>query len=135
MENDSASYILFDVPAGRKPDYSEFMENLGHPVMVCHGPSEGTICPILTEEGCALAEEAHGVVFELDLDCDQHRTILQTYKTKLRSDVPIGVVVKPGQADRYATLLAGVKVWDHIPAAGDLDGLAARVDAADASEF
>lgn len=131
MESESASYILFDIPTGRKPEDSEFMENLGHPVMVCHGPGGDHVCPILTGEGCELAEGAHGVVFELDLDLDQHRAILQSYKTKLRSDIPIGVVVKPGQAEQYATMLAGVKVWDHIPAAGDLDGLAARVDAAD----
>ena len=134
MESESASYILFDIPTGRMPEDSEFMESLGHPVMVCHGPAEGRICPILTGEGCELAEDAHGVVFELDLETDQHRAILQSYKTKLRSDVPIGVVVKPGQAEQYAALLSGIKVWDHIPAAGDLDGLAARVDAADATE-
>ncbi len=131
MENESASYILFDIPTGRRPEDSEFMENLGHPVMVCHGPTGDHVCPILTGEGCELAEGAHGVVFELDLDRDQHRAILQSYKTKLRSDIPIGVVVKPGQAEKYTSLLAGVKVWDHVPAAGDLDGLAARVDAAD----
>jgi hypothetical protein len=131
VENESASYILFDIPAGKRPEHSEFMESLGHPVMVCHGPAEGTVCPILAGEGCDLAEGAHGVVFELDLDLAKHRAILDSYKTKLRSDVPIGVVVRPGQAEEYATLLGGIKVWDHIPAAGDLDWLAASVDASD----
>ncbi len=131
MERESESYILFDIPTGKRPEDAEFMERLGHPVTVCQGPTHGETCPILRGEGCALAEGAHGIVFELDLEDEEHLSILETYKTQLRSDVPIGVVVKPGQAERHAGLLAGLKVWDHTPSAGDLDGLAASVDAAD----
>jgi hypothetical protein len=131
MERESESYILFDIPTGEKPVDAAFVEGLGHPVTVCNGPAHGETCPILTGEKCALAEGAHGIVFEFDLDSAQHRSILETYKSRLRSDVPIGVVVKPGQAEEHAGLLAGLKVWDHTPTAGDLDGLAAAVDASD----
>jgi hypothetical protein len=103
----------------------------GHAVKVCHGPDETHVCPMLTGDPCPLAEEAHGVVFALDLDRPAHRAILNAYKQNLREDVPIGVSVRPGQMAQYADLLKGVRVWDHAPAAGDLDALAAEVEAAD----
>ena len=125
------SYILFDIPGGTEVIDGEFLEQLGHPVMLCHGPQSGTPCPLLTGEGCALAEGAHGIVFELDLDRQQHRVILAQYKDSLRSDLPIRVAVRPGQTTKYADLLRGLKVWDHAPVAGDLDAMAAEVEAAD----
>jgi hypothetical protein len=99
--------------------------------MVCNGPQPGKLCPILSGEGCVLAENAHGIVFELDLDRPQHRAILARYKESLRADVPIRVVTRPGQAAKHPDLLAGLKVWDHVPVAGDLDGLVAEADATD----
>jgi hypothetical protein len=121
-------YILFDLPEGLEPTDRAFLEGLGHEVKLCHGPPQGSICPILTEEGCPLAEGAHGIVFELDLDRAQHRAILQKYKSSLRSDVPIRVVVRPGQTERYHGLLAGLHSWTWTPVAGDLDALAAEVE-------
>lgn len=123
------SYILFDLPPGEDPVDSQFLEQLGHRVMVCNGPAPGTVCPILSGEGCELAENAHGIVFELDLDRSQHREILDRYKHA--TDVPIRVTVKPGQAAKYPELLTGIKVLSHVPVAGDLDGLVAEVEAAD----
>ena len=128
------SYILFDIPDGSDVADREFLEQLGHRVMVCNGPQPGTQCPLLTGEGCALAEAAHGIVFELDLDQDQHRDILAQYKDSLRGDLPIHVAVRSGQATRYADLVKGLKVWDHSPVAGDLDAMAAEVEAADMGE-
>lgn len=125
------SYILFDLPPGQEPVDPQFLEQLGHRVMVCNGPKPGTLCPILSGEGCALAENAHGIVFELDLDRHQHRAILAKYKEALKGDVPIRVMVLPGQSAKYPELLTGLKVLTHIPVAGDLDSLAAEVDAAD----
>lgn len=124
-------YILFDVPGGKEPLGRKFLEQLGHRVMVCPGPEQGTLCPILSGEGCELAEGAHGIVFELDLDQAQHRAILSRYKESLRSDLPVRVVVQPGQADKYSDVVKGLKVLTHEPVAGDLDALAAEVEAAD----
>lgn len=126
----SESYILFDLPRGEVPLDGHFLEGLGHPVEVCHGP-EHEVCPLLTGVGCPLAEDAHGIVFELDLDRPEHREILEKYKSALRADVPIRVAVPPGQQSEYADLLKGLKVWDHEPVAGDLDALAAEAEAAD----
>lgn len=131
MSEMSEDYILFDIPEGEQPIDQEFLERLGHRVMVCHGPKIGQLCPILSGEGCPLAEGAHGIVFELDLDRPQHRAILDRYKDSLRSDLPIRVVVRPGQMTKYAELLEGLKVLDHVPVAWDLDGLAAEVEASD----
>ncbi|MGH8928192.1 MAG: hypothetical protein ACRDWH_07560 [Acidimicrobiia bacterium] len=125
------SYILFDIPAGNEVVDRKFLEQLGHRIMMCHGPQPGMLCPLLSGEGCALAEGAHGIVFELDLARAQHRAILAKYKDSLRSDRPICVAVRPGQATKYADLLGGLKVWDHAPVAGDLDAVAAEVEAAD----
>lgn len=125
------SYILFDVPDGNEVVDRKFLEQLGHPVMTCHGPQSGVLCPLLSGESCPLAEGAHGIVFELDLDLPEHREILTKYKGSLRSDLPIRVAVRPGQAGKYADLLSGLKVLTHVPVAGDLDAMAAEVEAAD----
>lgn len=124
------STILIDAPDGSSVDLG-FLEHLGHPVLVCHGP-EGSACPITETGHCTMAEQAHGIVFMLDLDRPQHREILSRYRQVLREDLPIGVVVSdPAQAAEHADLLAGFRVWDHAPAAGDLDALAAEVEAED----
>lgn len=124
-------YVLFDIPGGEAPLDKSFLERLGHRVMVCGGPAEGQLCPILRGEGCELADGADGIVFELDLDRAQHRAILREYKTSLRSDVPIRVVVPREQWAEHAELLAGLKVLPHAPVAGDLDGLAAEMEASE----
>ncbi len=129
--SESNSYVLFDIPGSRPPVDQEFLVRLGHPVQVCSGPGE-TACPLVEGKGCPLADNAHGVVFELDLSRPEHRDVLEKYKTGLRDDVPIRVAVKPGQEEEFATLLSGIKVWTHEPVAGDLDALAAEIDAADA---
>jgi hypothetical protein len=117
---------------GEEPADRQFLEDLGHRVMVCNGPPPGTLCPILSGEGCELAENAQGIVFELDLDRAQHRAILARYKDSLRSDIPVRVVVRPDQVTKYTHLLAGgVRALDHTPVASDLDGLAAEVEAAE----
>ncbi len=124
------STILIDIPDGQEVD-EQFLRDTGHPVVVCHGPT-GDDCPIVTTGHCPLAEEAHGIVFMLDLERPHHRDILEQYRTVLREDLPIGVVVRDReQAYQYADLLVGLRVWDHLPAAGDLDALAAEVEAAD----
>jgi hypothetical protein len=128
--SESSSYILFDIPGGRPPVDREFLVRLGHPVEVCSGPGEGA-CPLVAGKGCPLAENAHGIVFELDLDRPAHRAILRKYKSTVGDDVPIRVAVKPGQEEEFAVLLQGIRVWTHEPVAGDLDALAAEVEAAD----
>ena len=127
-----ASPILFDLPDGIPSD-AEFLERLGHAVLVCHGPPAKTRCPILKGEGCPVVETAHGIVFQLDLDRPQHRAILARYKEVIRDDVPIWVVARPEQATAHSQLLAGLKILSYSPVAGDLDGLAAEVEAADSA--
>ena len=127
----SGSYVLFDIPEGQTPVDSGFLVRLGHPVEVCHGPGGETMCPLVAGQGCPLAENAHGIVFELDLERAEHRDILREYQSQLRDDVPIRVMVRPGQEEEYADLLRGVRVWTHTPVAGDLDAIAAEIDAAD----
>ena len=130
-EAEMEDYILFDMPGGAAPVDRKFLEQLGHRVMVCPGPAPGKVCPILTGDGCARAEGAEGIVFELDLDDAQHREILARYKESLRRDVPIRVVVRPDQAQKYPDLVRGLKVLTHPPVAGDLDALVTEVEAAD----
>ena len=122
-------YVLFDVPGASEPVDRQFLEDLGHRVMVCGGPEEGKLCPILSGEGCELAQGAEGIVFELDLERPQHRSILRKYKTSLRPDLPMRVVVPRDQWADHRELLTGLKVLPHPPVAGDLDGLAAEIEA------
>lgn len=124
------SLVLVDIPDGQQVD-TGFLEGLGHTVAVCHGPRPKQLCPILSGQGCEMAEVAHGIVFLLDMDRPQHRAILKRYKEILRDDVPIRVKVTAEQAREYSELLKGIQTWTENPAAGDLDGFAAEVEAAE----
>lgn len=124
--------ILIDVTPGAGEQFDRsFLERAGHEVLVCHGPEPGHLCPILEGTGCEMVDDAHGIVFALDLDRPQHRAILKRYREATPEDVPIRVVVGAGQKARYTDLLADYEVWEHEPTVADLDGFAAEVDAAD----
>ena len=127
----SGGVVLLDVAAGRGEFDRSILERLGHPVTVCHGPDVEGLCPLLGGEGCEKFDEAHGIVFELDLDRPQHRAIIERYEALRPADLPIRVVVRPDQAERYRALLDEVQVWSHDPSVADLDGFAAEVEAAD----
>jgi len=126
---DVEGLILDVTPADGEFD-RDFLEKLGHPVLMCHGPEMGHLCPIL-KDGCDMVTAAHGVVFQLDLERAQHRAILQRYQQVVADDVPLVVVVAEGQRAKYRDLLSGVRVWESEPTASELDGFAAEVEAAD----
>lgn len=128
---DIGGVVLLDVLAGEGDFDTSILERLGHPVVTCGGPEVDTLCPLLGGHGCDKFDEAHGIVFELDLDRPQHRAIVERYRQVSRDDLPIRVVVRPDQQLRYAALLDTVQVWDHVPTVADLDGFAAQVEAAD----
>ena len=127
----TSGIVLLDVEPGAGEFDRSIIERLGHPVEVCNGPESGLLCPLLGGTGCPKFDEAHGIVFELDLDRPQHRAIVQRYRELGRPDMPIRVVVRREQQQRYAALLRDVEVWDHEPTVADLDGFAAEVEAAD----
>lgn len=102
-------YILFDIPEGVARADVEFLERLGHKVIVCNGPSSEHRCPILEGRSCDLVEGAHGVVFGLDLDRAKHRAVLARYRGSLRDELPIRVVARADQLDRNAPLLDGLE--------------------------
>lgn len=131
MDGERAGLILLDIPPGMDEHFDvSFLERTGHPVEVCRGPQDKP-CPLLGGHGCPKFESAHGIVFELDLDRAEHRRILARYQAQAGADRPIRVVVGPGQAERYRDVLAGVEIWTHEPTVAELDGFAARVEAAD----
>ncbi len=132
MEQPMHGVVLLDVSPGAGEAFERsFLEKVGHPALVCHGPHEGEVCPLLEGKGCADFEAAHGIVFELDLDRPQHLAIIGRYRELGREGLPIRVVATPEQAERYRDELAGVEVWTHEPTIADLDGFAAEVEAAD----
>jgi hypothetical protein len=132
--NEPYGMILIDVVPGREGEFDRsFLESTGHHVVMCHGPGHDELCPLLAGTGCEMVDEAHGIVFALDLDRDQHRAILQRYREVTRPELPIRVVVRPGQRDRYAGLLSEFEVWEHEPTVAELDGFAASVDTAERS--
>ena len=124
--------ILLDVTPGSGGEFDRsFLERTGHDVVVCHGPEHRELCPLLAGTGCDMVDRAHGIVFALDLDHAQHRAILQRYRDVTRPEVPIRVVVRPGQRAKYADLLTEFEAWEHEPTVAELDGFAAGVEAAD----
>jgi hypothetical protein len=123
--------ILLDVTAGAGAFDRDLLERFGHAVRVCHGPEHGTLCPLLSGAGCDHFTEAHGVIFELDLDRPQHRAVVRRYRDLARAEIPIRVVTSADQAARYAEDLRGIEVCTHTPTVADLDGFAAEVEAAD----
>ena len=131
MTENELGAILDVTPGDHEGFERRLLEGMGHPVMVCHGPGEDHVCPLLEESMCDQVMQAHGVVFKLDLDRDYHRQILATYKQTVPNDMPIAVSVRPDQETTYADLLDGLYVWSHSPNTAELDGFAALVEAAD----
>ncbi len=131
MADQDIGMILDVTPGDHEGFERHLLEGMGHRVEVCHGPGVHAECPLLEEGTCELVNEAHGVVFKLDLDREYHRRILQTYKQTLPADMPIAASVKPGQELAFGDLLDGLYVWSHTPTAAELDGFAALVEAAD----
>lgn len=123
--------ILLDVTAGSGEFDRDMLERFDHAVKVCHGPENATLCPLLAGKGCDEFAQAHGVIFELDLDRPQHRAIVRRYRELARIDVPIRVVASAEQAARYAEDLRGIEVLTHPATIADLDGFAAEVEASD----
>lgn len=130
--SETRGVVLVDVSPGTDEQFDiSFLERTGHPVMLCHGPAVMHLCPLLGGEGCPKFEDAHGIVFKLDLDRPQHRAVLNRYRELSRPDMPIRVVIRPDQARLYASLLGDFEVWLHDPTVAELDGFAAEVEAAD----
>jgi hypothetical protein len=75
-----------------------------------------------------MLEAANAVIFELDLDLEQHRKILAKYREILGPNVPIRVVLQPGQQVEYAELLRSVDVWTHEPSVAEVDGFSALIE-------
>jgi hypothetical protein len=134
MGSTTGGVVLLDVADGQGDFDRSILERLDHPVLVCHGPQTMQLCPLLGGAGCPKFEQAHGIVFELDLDRPQHRAVVRRYRELARPDMPIRVVVRPGQAERYADLLQQVQTWNHDPNVAELDGFAAEVEAVDRSD-
>jgi hypothetical protein len=131
MDEPQQGVILLDVSTADSEAFDvRFFERNGHPVLVCHGPGT-SVCPLLGDDGCAKFDAAHGIVFQLDVDLPQHRDIVMRYRALARPEVPIRVVVRRGQLERYPELLDNVEVWTHEPSVADLDGFAASVEAVD----
>jgi hypothetical protein len=128
---DEREGLILDVtPADGEFDRS-FLEKLGHPVLVCHGPEGGHSCPILEGSSCEWVSDAHGIVFQLDLDDPKHRTILKRYQSVVPAETPLIAVIREGQKEKYHDLLQGVRVWEVEPTVSQLDGLAAEVETVD----
>lgn len=123
------SVVLIDAPEGSADFDQEMLERMGHEVIVCHGPKHKELCPILRQGGqCALVDDAHGIVFELDLDRPMHRAILRRYQEVVKEGIPIRVLLRPGQAEQYAELLESIETWTQDPDVADLDAFSARVE-------
>ncbi len=125
--------ILFVVPEGAADYTVSVLEKFDHPVTTCKGPDPGVDCPLVHGDGCPWYEEAHGIVFSLDLTDPAHQAILREYERLAatdRRDLPIRVIVPDG-TPIPDHLLDAVRTWSRDPNVAELDGFAAEVEAAD----
>jgi hypothetical protein len=105
-----------------------FLEDvLEEEASVCRGPGTDRECPLITGLDCSKLHAADGILFELDLDKEVSRRILQRYTEVL--DIPIRVVATPEDVRRYSTLLSRVEVVDPPIGPAKLDAFAAEVEA------
>jgi hypothetical protein len=125
------SKILLDSPSDLDPTpVITFLAGLDHPFDVLHGPGGDELSPLAVGQYHKEVSSALGIIYHLDLDRPTHREILREYRHRVPQDVPLRVVVQPGQDRTYAGLLRGLPVWTHDPSQAELDGFAAMVEAA-----
>jgi len=103
----------------------EWLERLEVPVVTCGGPHSFGACPLLQGKPCGKVARADGILFQLDLDREDHRAILRAYSETL--DVPIRAVVTEEQQRKYADLLENVEVFTPPVGPAALDAFAAEV--------
>jgi len=104
----------------------DWLERQDVEVVTCRGPHALGPCPLLVGKPCGKIERADGVLFQLSLDRQDHREILETYTRTL--DVPIRAVVSERDKVRYADLLAEVEVVVPPVGPASLDGFASEVE-------
>lgn len=105
---------------------SEWLERQDVQVVKCGGPHAPGSCPLLRGASCGKVAKADGVLFQLSLDRQDHRDILDRYARTL--SVPVRAVVSADDQKRYAELLAEVEVVLSPVGPASLDGFAAEVD-------
>lgn len=127
----TASGMVLEVGATPDTSYRQALEDRGHVMTSCGGTNGGS-CPLVERQGCNRAESAMGIVFRLDLDDDYNRRILNCYREDLGRDIPIQVIAKPGDEERYADDLVGTVVLtkDSDPALSDFSSRVALADMA-----
>ena len=104
----------------------DFIGRLEDHISTCSGPHREGACPILNGKHCPLIHDADGILFQLDLDREDHREILALYQQEL--DVPIRVVCTPEQRERWGPLLQGVEVMTRPVGPAALDAFAAEIE-------
>ena len=105
---------------------ADLLERLEAHVVTCRGPQRAGACPILQGKNCGKVAAADGILFQLDLEREDHRAILEAYVERL--DIPIRVVVGPGQREAFASELRDVEVQERPVGPAALDGFAAEVE-------
>ena len=127
--------VLLVVPEDADHFTASILEKLEHPVITCHGPTGGQRCPLVHGHGCAWYNEAHGIVFALDLRLPEHVAIVRHYENLAASagrELPTRVIASAGS--EAPTDLGDLPVWYGAPTVAQLDGFAARVEAIDRSK-
>ena len=86
--------VLLVVPEDADQFTACILQKLEHRVITCHGPTGRHDCPLVHGQGCAWFNEAHGIVFALDLRLPEHVAIVRHYEDLARSvghELPIRV--------------------------------------------
>ena len=127
--------VLLVVPEDADQFTACILQKLEHRVITCHGPTGRHDCPLVHGQGCAWFNEAHGIVFALDLRLPEHAAIVRHYEDLAASagrELPIRVIVPAGSD--APTTLGDVPTWYGDPTVAQLDGFAALVEATDRSQ-
>ena len=124
----SAVVLVIDANADNLHWKEGFLEEtLEDQAVICRGPTPQRRCPLLTGHDCSMIHAADGILFELDLDKDESRQILERYTEIL--DIPIRVVATEDDARKFSSLLSKVEIVTPPIGPAKLDAFAAEVEA------
>ena len=112
-KQDVPTILIVDPDAETLDDDRAQIVASGAEAIGCLGPDRAMGCPLLYDGVCARFERADGIILQLDLDNEDHRTVLAQYVAL--TEVPMKVIASRDEATRWAFFLKHLDVEVDVP--------------------